>query len=88
MYEFFGIFKKEQPLILKNVVEDSQLLFYLMKAKHQQQLKSKKKKKNRETQAENPILFHDPCLHARAGNHSLAHATCTLTNICFFFFLL
>lgn len=44
MYEFFGIFKKEQPLILKNVVEDSQLLFYLMKAKHQQQLKSKKKK--------------------------------------------
>jgi hypothetical protein len=45
MYEFFGIFKKEQPLILKNVVEDSQLLFYLMKAKHQQQLKSKKKKK-------------------------------------------
>jgi hypothetical protein len=30
------------------MVVDSQLLFYLMKAKHQQQLKSKKKKKKTE----------------------------------------
>ena len=67
------------------MVIDSQLLFYLMRAKHQQQLKSEKKKT---TTTENPILFHDPCLHARAGNHSPAHATCTLTNICFLFFLL
>jgi hypothetical protein len=56
MYEFFGIFKKEQPLILKNVVEDSQLLFYLMKAKHQQQLKSKKKKKQRDASRESNFI--------------------------------